>query len=105
MRDGALVAYLERGARSLVTFTAEPDWTGALVTLVKDGRLRQIELTTVDGQPGIRDEALTRDGRFLYALHADSRQVFGWEVGGDGSLVPIGAVDGLPATAAGLAAS
>ena len=50
-RDGVLVAYLERGARSLVTFTEEPEWTGALLTLVKDGRLRQIELTTVDGQP------------------------------------------------------
>ena len=51
LHDGALVAYLERGARTLATFTAEPDWCGALLTLVKDGRLRQIELTHVDGQP------------------------------------------------------
>ena len=40
-----LVAYLERGARTLATFTSEPEWCGALLTLVKDGRLRQIELT------------------------------------------------------------
>ena len=37
--------------RTLATFTAEPDWCGALLTLVKDGRLRQIELTHIDGQP------------------------------------------------------
>jgi 6-phosphogluconolactonase (cycloisomerase 2 family) len=64
-----------------------------------------VAATTVDGQPGLRDEALSRDGRFLYALHADSRRVFGWEVAADGALQPIGAVDGLPPTAAGLAAS
>ena len=84
------------------------DGTISTYSIADDGRIElrdAVAATTVDGQPGIRDEALTRDGRFLYALHADSRQVFGWEVGGDGSLVPIGAVDGLPATAAGLAAS
>jgi ATP-dependent Lhr-like helicase len=51
LRDGVLVAYLERGGRTLATFTPEPAWTGALVALVKDGRLRQIELTQVDGRP------------------------------------------------------
>jgi 6-phosphogluconolactonase (cycloisomerase 2 family) len=64
-----------------------------------------VAATTVDGGPGLRDEALSADGRFLYALHADARRVFGWEVGGDGTLTPVGSVDGLPATAAGLAAS
>jgi 6-phosphogluconolactonase len=33
--------------------------------------------TTIDGQAGIRDEALSSDGRYLYALHADSGQVSG----------------------------
>jgi ATP-dependent Lhr-like helicase len=51
LRDGRLVAHLERGARNLTTFDAEPDWCGALVALVKDGRLRQIELTHIDGRP------------------------------------------------------
>jgi len=57
------------------------------------------------GVPGIRDEALTRDGRFLYAIDADAQKVFGWTVGADGKLTPVGEFDGVPATAAGLAAS
>jgi 6-phosphogluconolactonase len=56
------------------------------------------------GEKGLRDEALSGDGRFLYALDADAQQVFGWQVGEDGGLAPVGAVEGLPATAAGLAA-
>jgi 6-phosphogluconolactonase (cycloisomerase 2 family) len=60
--------------------------------------------TAVEGQPGLRDESLSRDGRFLYAVDADERRIFGWSVE-DGRLSPIGAWDGIPATAAGLAAS
>jgi 6-phosphogluconolactonase len=59
----------------------------------------------VDGQTGLRDEALSDDDGFLYAIDADSRRVLGWAVGDDGSLDPIGSWDGLPATVAGLAAS
>ena len=62
-----------------------------------------VAASTFDGEPGLRDEALSDDGRFLYALHADRRRIFAWEVGGDGSLEPRGSADGLPATAAGLA--
>ncbi|MGZ6885210.1 MAG: DEAD/DEAH box helicase [Acidimicrobiia bacterium] len=51
LRDGRLVAFLERGARTVVTFADDPSWCDALVTLVKDGRLRQIELTQIDGRP------------------------------------------------------
>ena len=57
------------------------------------------------GKPGVRDEALSGDGRFLYALDADAQKVHGWTVGGDGRLAEIGAVDGLPETVAGLAAT
>ena len=59
---------------------------------------------TVDGRKGLRDEALSADGRFLYALDADSGSIFGWAVGTDGGLTPVGSWEGLPATAAGLAA-
>jgi 6-phosphogluconolactonase len=59
----------------------------------------------VDGQPGLRDEDLSADGRFLYAVDADSRRVFGWAVENDGRLAPLGSWAELPATAAGLAAS
>jgi 6-phosphogluconolactonase len=59
----------------------------------------------VDGQTGLRDEGLSADGRYLYAVDADSQRVFGWAVGDGGSLDPIGSWDGLPATVAGLAAN
>ena len=84
------------------------DGTISTYAISDDGRIElqeAVAATTVEGEPGLRDEALTADGRFLYALHADSRRVFGWQVGADGALTPVGSVDGLQATAAGLAAS
>ena len=57
------------------------------------------------GAKGVRDEALSADGRFLYALDADARSVFGWRVGAGGELDPVGSFEGLPETVAGLAAS
>src|SRR5262245_53495011 len=59
----------------------------------------------VEGRPGLRDEDLSGDSRFLYAVDADAQRVFGWAVGADGRLAPVGSWEGLPATAAGLAAS
>src|SRR5438477_4896251 len=67
--------------------------------------LRQaVAATTVEGEPGVRDEALSSDGQYLYALHADTGRVFGWRVGAEGALASIGSANGLPLTAAGLAA-
>jgi len=60
---------------------------------------------TVDGRAGLRDEGLTRDGRFLYAIDADSGSVFGWAVDETGALTAVGSWNGLPHTVAGLAAS
>jgi 6-phosphogluconolactonase len=74
----------------------------------EDGGLSLEDATAgiaVDGETGLRDEDLSGDGRFLYVLNADSRRIFGWAVGADGTLSPLGAWDGLPASAAGLAAS
>jgi 6-phosphogluconolactonase (cycloisomerase 2 family) len=73
-----------------------------------DGTLTLEDATAgiaVEGETGLRDEGLSGDGRFLYAIDADSRRVFGWAVETDGSLSPIGSWDGLPATVAGLVAS
>jgi hypothetical protein len=53
----------------------------------------------------LRDEGLTGDGRFLYAIDADSRRIFGWAVGDGGTLSPVGSWEGVPGTVAGLAAS
>ena len=52
--EGAPLVYLERGARSLVTFSgaaADPRWAAALRSLVTSGRLRRIEIAKVDGSP------------------------------------------------------
>jgi len=52
LADGALAVFLERGARSLITFGADPStWADALASLVEDGRLRRIELVRIDGEP------------------------------------------------------
>jgi 6-phosphogluconolactonase (cycloisomerase 2 family) len=67
--------------------------------------LEPVAASTRLGEKGLRDEAVTGDGRFLYALDADARRVYGWSVGENGSLDPIGHRDGLPETVAGLAAS
>lgn len=53
---------------------------------------------------GLRDEALSADGRYLYAIDPDAGQLLGWAVNGEGQLSPIGGVSGMAATVAGLAA-
>ena len=58
----------------------------------------------VDGMTELRDEDLSRDGRFLYVIDADHGRIHGWSVGAGGALEPVGSWEGLPATVAGLAA-
>ncbi|HEY6533029.1 MAG TPA: DEAD/DEAH box helicase, partial [Acidimicrobiales bacterium] len=51
---GELVAYLERGGRSLVVFPAaahHPQWVTAVAGLVSGGRVRRLELARIDGEP------------------------------------------------------
>ena len=57
------------------------------------------------GEKGIRDAAITRDGRYLYAIDTDAQRVFGWSVSSSGELDSLGAFEGVPTTVAGLAAS
>jgi ATP-dependent Lhr-like helicase len=58
---GTLAAFLERGARSLLTFGVAADaWADALASLVKDGRLRRIELVRIDGGPSGASPAADR---------------------------------------------
>ncbi|MDP9329043.1 MAG: DEAD/DEAH box helicase [Actinomycetota bacterium] len=66
--EGVPAAFLEGGARSLVTFGAEADrWVDTLASLVKDGRLRKIELTRIDGGPagGSKHAAALRHAGFV----------------------------------------
>lgn len=71
-----------------------PDGTSAFTTNFADGAVPRYAIgpdgaltladasagLSVDGRPGLRDEALT-DGRHLYALDADAGAIFGWAVG------------------------
>jgi 6-phosphogluconolactonase (cycloisomerase 2 family) len=59
---------------------------------------------TEDGRPGLRDEDLSDDGRFLYAIDADQGRIVAWSVDGAGRLSMVGSWDGVPTTVAGLAA-
>jgi len=84
------------------------DGTISSYRIGEDGSIELAEAVAAEtrlGEPGVRDEALSADGRFLYALDADAQKVHGWTVGADGRLAEIGAVDGLPETVAGLAAT
>jgi 6-phosphogluconolactonase len=75
--------------------------------IASDGSLSLEDATagiSVDGMPGLRDEALSGDGGFLYAIDADGGRIYGWSVDAEGSLEPVGSWDELPATVAGLAA-
>jgi ATP-dependent Lhr-like helicase len=58
--NGAPAAFLERGAKRLLTFPrSDPGvWADALATLTKDGRLRTIELRQIDGEPASRHPAI-----------------------------------------------
>jgi 6-phosphogluconolactonase len=64
-----------------------------------------VAATAVEGETGLRDEALSADGSFLYAIDADAGRIFGWAVGEGGRLEPVGSWEGVPPTVAGLAAS
>jgi 6-phosphogluconolactonase len=67
--------------------------------------LEAVAASTRLGEAGVRDEAITSDGRFLYAIDADAQRVFGWTIDGEGKLEPVGEFEGVPPTVAGLAAS
>jgi 6-phosphogluconolactonase (cycloisomerase 2 family) len=73
-----------------------------------DGSLTLEDATaaiTEDGRSGLRDEDLSDDGRFLYAIDADQGQIVAWSVDDHGHLSATGSWGGLPTTVAGLAAS
>jgi ATP-dependent Lhr-like helicase len=54
LSSGVPLAWFDRRSSHLVTFpgtTTDPAWADALAELVKDGRLRQVEVRKVDGAP------------------------------------------------------
>jgi 6-phosphogluconolactonase len=83
------------------------DNTISSYAIADDGSIELLEpvaASTRLGEPGLRDEALSPDGRFLYALDTDGRRLHAWRVHEDGRLEEAASTDGLPLTVAGLAA-
>ena len=120
--DGALVARTSsvgNGRSEICWAVVTPDDRFAFTTNFADGAVSRYAIAadgslsledatagiSVDGMPGLRDEALSSDGRFLYAIDADGGRIYGWSVDADGALELVGSWEGVPETVAGLAAS
>ncbi len=70
LADGELVAFVERGAHSLVTFaatSAQPDWPAGVRWLADSGRRRSVEIRKIDGEPASesRHAATLREAGFV----------------------------------------
>jgi 6-phosphogluconolactonase len=122
LEDGSLVvrtSSVSNGRSEICWAVVTPDDRFAFTTNFADGAVSRYAIASdgslsledatagisVDGMPGLRDEDITSDGRFLYAIDADGGRIYGWTVDADGSLELVGSWDELPATVAGLAAS
>jgi 6-phosphogluconolactonase len=120
--DGSLVARTSsvgNGRSEVCWAVVTPDDRFAFTTNFADGAVSRFAIAAdgslsledatagiaVEGMPGLRDEDLSSDGRFLYAIDADGGRIYGWSVDAEGSLEPVGSWDGVPATVSGLAAS
>jgi 6-phosphogluconolactonase (cycloisomerase 2 family) len=120
--DGSLVprtSSVGNGRSEICWAVVTPDDRFAFTTNFADGAVSRFAIAAdgslsledatagiaVDGTPGLRDEDLSSDGRFLYAIDADDGHIYGWSVDVEGSLEPVGSWDGVPETVAGLAAS
>jgi len=120
--DGSLVARTSsvgNGLSEICWAVVTPDDRFAFTTNFADGAVSRYAIASdgslsledamagisVEGMPGLRDEALSGDGRFLYAIDADGGRIYGWSVEAEGALEPVGSWGGVPATVAGLAAS
>jgi 6-phosphogluconolactonase (cycloisomerase 2 family) len=121
IEDGSLVARsssVGNGRSEICWAVITPDDRFAFTTNFADGAVSRYAIAadgslsledatagiSVDGTPGLRDEDITGDGRFLYAIDADGGRIYGWSVDAEGSLEPVGSWDELPGTVAGLAA-
>ena len=83
------------------------DGTISSYQLAADGQLSlraPVAGSTGRAAKGLRDEALSADGRYLYAIDPDAGQLLGWAVTQNGHLSAAGQAGGMPATVAGLAA-
>jgi DNA-binding beta-propeller fold protein YncE len=95
--DGRFAYTTNTGSGSISGFAIGAN--GSLTLLDPDGKTATVGAGPVDA-------AIADGGRFLYVLSSGSHEITGFEIqSAGGSLVPVGAVGGLPPGAAGLAAS
>lgn len=95
-KNGRYTYTSNTGSNSISGYRIAND--GALTLLDADGK-------TANTGAAPADMALARGSRLLYSLNGGVPEIQGFVVNGDGSLDSIGAVGGLPAGTAGLAAS
>jgi 6-phosphogluconolactonase (cycloisomerase 2 family) len=122
VKDSSLSAVsrsVANGRTALCWAVVGPDGRHAFGTNFGDGAVSRYDIgpdgavtladaaagVAVDGSSGPRDLALTGDGRFLYAIDADGRQIIAWSVDEAGGLTRVGSWSGLPMTVAGIAVS
>jgi 6-phosphogluconolactonase len=122
IEDGSLVARsssVGNGRSEICWAVVTPDDRFAFTTNFADGAVSRYAIASdgslsledatagisEEGMPGLRDEDLSSDGRFLYAIDADGGRIYGWSVEADGALETVGSWGGVPETVAGLAAS
>jgi 6-phosphogluconolactonase len=101
------IAISKNGRFAYATNTGSSSVTGYRISF--NGKLTILDADGVTGQTGAGslpiDAAFSGDGRFLYALSAGTNDITAFRQHADGSLINLGAVGGLPAGTAGLAAS
>lgn len=98
------VAATKNNRYAYVTNTGSGTISSYLIS--QDGSLRLLDATAAVTGPGTApiDFALSNDSHFLFARLGTKSSVAGFRVESDGSLTPVGSVNGVPAGAQGLAA-
>ena len=113
LEDGSLVvrtSSVGNGRSEICWAVITPDDRFAFTTNFADGAVSRYAIASdgslsledatagisVDGMPGLRDEDITSDGRFLYAIDADGGRIYGWSVEAGGALDPVGSWEALP---------
>jgi 6-phosphogluconolactonase len=95
--DSRFAYVANTGSGSISGFAIGP--TGALTRLTADGRTADVGAASIP-----LDLAVDAGGRYLYVLAVGRGAIQGYSIAQDGSLTSIGAITGVPGSAAGLAA-
>lgn len=95
----------KNGKYAYVANGATGDVTG--YAIAQNGSISLVDPSGVNAAVGggAVDEALSENSRFLFVRNSTLAKVDAFEIAHDGSLTRVGGVNGLPASAAGLAAS